>query len=151
MYSNDILQVLADEREGGTVLVLQNAEPGFDLIEKRFPVGMGRIAWDKIANKRSLEVFPLDAGERDASEVAAKLEGVRERVAVWLAEAGVAPDERVIWVGDETDIGVETNAECALKHFAALFSLPQHAYLLGKDRAWCLNYVMEGELFFASV
>jgi hypothetical protein len=67
----------------------------------------------------------------------------------WFDEAGVESAAHVVWIGDNTDIALEMSAEALLEFFPVLFSFPQHSYVLPADGAWCLNYVLEGELFFA--
>jgi hypothetical protein len=67
----------------------------------------------------------------------------------WLRDEGILTGEEVVWVGDSTDFGLCMTAATLLECFPRLFSLPQHSYALPRDGSWCLNYVMEGELFFA--
>ena len=35
-----------------------------------------------------------------------------------------------------------------LECFPEIFALPQHTYVLPETGSWCLNYTMEGQLFF---
>ena len=111
-------------------------------------MGLDRIAWDKVATKRSADVLPQPM-QVSSDDLQARLSEHRGRVRRWFAEAGVEPTQPVVWLGDMTDIALQLSSGDLLDLFPVLFSLPQHSYALPPDASWCLNYVMEGELFFA--
>ena len=149
MFDDDTRERLAPELEERTIVEFAEPQAIFDLIEKRFPVGINRIAWERVRAKEYAEVFPVATGCKKTEEVEERLVLHRNQVRRWVESAEIAADDMVAWVGDSTDIGFRMSVETLLACFPRLFSLPQHSYVLPKDGAWCLNYVMEGELFFA--
>lgn len=122
-------------------------ESWFDWIEARFPAGFNRIAWERVSGMQRVAV--LDSPRQiTAEELQVLLAMHRCEVEAWLSEAGVEPDAELIWIGDNADQGISTKAAVALKQFPLLMSFPQHSYLLSPDAECCVNYVMEGDLFF---
>jgi len=149
MFDDDIQELIAAWLASGTIRPFDDGQPVFDTIERQFPIGLNRIAWEKVSSKQREEIFPVASGGKQPEDVERRLGACRERVASWLRTDGVALDAEIVWVGDNTDGGLSMTVETMLACFPKLFSLPQHAYVLPLDGAWCLNYVMEGELFYA--
>lgn len=147
MFDDDILESVDAELKAGLVFTVDNVAPYIQAIERGFPMAMNRIAWEKRPDAQKLEVFPVRSGERHANEVERRLESLRGDVVKWLAQ--IEPSIEVVWIGDDTDIGLKMPLGCLLDRFPALFALPQHSYVVPTDGSWCLNYVMEGELFYA--
>ena len=121
----------------------------FDVIEKRFPAGLNRIAWEKVSSKQYEEIFPVATGGKKTEEIEARLSARRDHVVRWMQSEGISASAEIVWVGDSTDFGLCMTVSTMLECFPRLFSLPQHSYALPRNGAWCLNYVMEGELFCA--
>jgi len=122
-------------------------EPWFAWIESHFPIDFNRIVWEKVAKKRQLKVLetPRQIHSDDLSILLARHE---DAVASWISEAGASADTEAIWIGDNAESGVSSSASVAQRNFPFLMSFPQHSYLLFPEHNACLNYVMEGELFF---
>ena len=148
MIDHYIVDTVTRELDAGTIAAIEGAERYFDVIEGKFPVGLNRIDWERHPQARIITVFRDELQERHSDETALALSRVRDVVAGWFAAAEIDLAQSVVWIGDNTDMGLEMSAACLLEVFPKLFSFPQHSYGLPKDGAWCLNYVMEGELFF---
>lgn len=139
----------AAEIEAGVFLLIDDTDSFFQKIGERFPIGLNRIAWDQIPKKQHIEIRPLESGSIAAEEVEKKLANQRQVVAEWLESEDVSRDEMVYWVGDDTSAALRMSVESLLRYFPGLFSFGQHSYVVPENASWCLNYVMEGELFFA--
>lgn len=143
-----IQEELKSEVESGRISVVPDPAPFFGVLGRRFPIGMNRIAWEKVREMHRVDVL---AQPREIASEELRTLFVSHSAAVrsWLDAAEVAPLSRVIWVGDMTDVALEMSRERLLGLLPILFSLPQHSYALPPDGSWCLNYVMEGALYFA--
>lgn len=149
MFDDDIREAVDRLIGSGEAREFSEIQPVFDTVEKRFPAGLNRIAWEKVRSKQHEEVFPVATGGKKTEDIEARLSARRERVRSWLRDESILADEEVVWVGDSADFGLCMTVGTLLEWFPRLFSLPQHSYALPRDGSWCLNYVMEGELFFA--
>lgn len=148
MFDNDILKIVEVDLRAGLASTVEDVNPLFRTIERSFPTTGNRISWDGLSDVRRADVFPARSGGRHASEVQRRLEAHRATLAGWLESAGVAADVEVVWLGDDTSMGLRMPLGLLLDRFPALFSLPQHSYVVPIDGIWCLNYVMEGALYF---
>jgi len=137
---------LGEELSSGRLIATPDSEPFFFLLGGQFPIGHHRIAWEKVKDKHCAEVLaqPRMIGSDELREMLLRY---REVVRGWLS--GIDSESRVVWIGDMTEPALEMSKHDLLAHFHVLFSFPQHSYALPRDASWCLNYVMEGELFFA--
>ena len=149
MFEDDVREVMQPWLNERVARECFETQPLFDTIEKCFPAGLNRIAWEKIRAKRYEEIFPVATGGKATDEIEAGLSGRRESVRTWFQNEAIAMHDEIVWTGDNTNFGLCMTVETLLECFPALFSLPQHSYALPRDGSWCLNYVMEGELFFA--
>lgn len=149
MFDDDIRELVANELKDGHVVEFADTEPVFDLVDEGFPLGINRIAWEKIKDKKYAEIFPVATGGKKTDEVEARLVLRQEEVRGWVRSLSISLDEKVSWVGDSTDIGLTMSLNTLLNIFPRLFSLPQHSYVFPREGSWCINYVMEGELFCA--
>lgn len=145
-----IKEALPQEFAAGRLVVLEAPDPFLDLLGARFPMGLNRIAWEKVPGHHRLSVW--DGGrDIESRELGLRLAKCRVTMQEWLSEVGhhTADDSTsVVWLGDMTDVGLEFSCEKSVELFPVLSSFPQHSYVLPRDGSWCLNYVMEGELFF---
>lgn len=139
---------LESELRSGRVSVAGDPDQFFALLGKRFPVGLNRIAWEKVSNRRSVEVLP-EPRAISSDELRTLLVPCRDDVQSWLDDVELEETgDQVVWIGDSTDAALAMSKSALLEFFPILFSFPQHSYALPRDASWCLNYVMEGELFF---
>lgn len=127
---------------------VNDSRPFFDLLEKRYPIGLNRIAWEKHSGTARDEVFTGDESQKSSDEVRDALSARQQMVREWFDSAQVPMEASVTWFGDNTDLALEMPVARLLELFPGLFSFPQHGYALGENGDWCLNYTMEGELFF---
>ena len=108
------------------------------VIESAFPMGLNRIAWDKIPAKHHIRLV-----EYSKAPVESFLESIR----------GEYPelDSYTVWViGDDA---IEQTYEMPFSLFCDRFdlflSLPQHSYVIfGESADFCLNYTFEDDLYF---
>ena len=142
-----VQEELGEELSSGRLSILRDSGPLFGLLGKRFPIGLNRIAWERVKEKQLIEVLP-EPRQIASHELRALLAEHQATVRQWLEDEGVSKDARVIWLGDMTDAALEMSRDDLVEFFPVLFSFPQHSYVLPRDGCWCLNYVMEGELFF---
>jgi len=140
---------LRSEIDAGRISIVTDVEPWFDRIGSRFPTGINRIAWEKVANKAQVEVFS-ETRAVNSDELEVILGRHRSTIIEWFDRKGVDLDSEVVWLGDDTDVGLRMQVKVLVQYFPVLFSLPQHSYVLPLVGTWCMNYVMEGELFFGS-
>jgi hypothetical protein len=139
---------LAAPLASGAISVRVDVDAVFGIIGKHFPIGLNRIAWEKAAPKRRLEILS-EPREIESGELCSILAAYKETIREWFAEEGIDPANRALWVGDDTDVALAMTTETLVEYFPVLFSFPQHSYALPEGGTWCLNYVMEGELLFA--
>lgn len=122
----------------------------YDALEVAFPMGLNRIDWEKVRDRRELLVLQAPR-EIHAEELQAVLRQHRREVQAWLAEVVGSFEDEVIWIGDMTDFGIRLSASELIQQFAVLFSWPQHSYVMPTSGSiWCLNYTMEGWLYFGA-
>jgi hypothetical protein len=138
---------LARQINSGEVRVIVDTNEWYDRLARAFPTGINRIAWEQVASKKHVEVFS-GARATSSDEVEEMLATHREMIARWFIEMGIEQNSEVVWVGDDSDCGLRMSLRMFLSHFPLLFSMPQHSYVLSDRGDWCLNYTMEGELFF---
>ncbi len=123
------------------------AQPFFDLLETWFPIGFNRIRWDMVEQHRFVKILP-EPRSIAPHELRAALEKHVPLVRTWVREYGTGDHERVTWIGDSTDTGLDMPLESAVSALPELMAMAQHTYILCPARQWCLNYVMEGTLYF---
>lgn len=128
--------------------MIENSSVFYDAISERFPIGMNRIEWQNVRLKEQIDILP-EPREISAEELQGLLTQHMPTVRRWLDQAGVGPSDDVFWTGDMCDPALKMTAQLLVELFPVLFSFSQHSYALPEDASWCLNYVMEGELFFA--
>lgn len=148
MFDEDIMEIADVDLKAGVAAIVHHVAPVFQSIERHFPTTGNRISWDELPEVRQADVFPARSGARHAHEVQQQLERQRATLASWFGGAGLADQVEATWVGDGTSIGLRLSIGLLLERFPALFSLPQHSYVIPTDGLWCLNYVMEGALYF---
>lgn len=149
MIDQYVRESVAVELSTGKIVEFSHTQPVFDLVEAGFPLGLNRIAWERVRQKDYAEIFPVGTGGKKIEDIESRLMQHRGQVEGWLNSAGISLDNEALWVGDSADIGLRMGIRTLFDCFPRLFSLPQHSYVLPENGLWCLNYVMEGELFFA--
>ncbi len=125
------------------------AQPFFDLLETWFPIGFNRIRWDMVEQHRLVKVLP-EPRSIAPDELRAVLEKFVPLVRTWVGESETGDHERVTWIGDSTDTGLDMPLDTAIFALPELMAMAEHTYILCPARQWCLNYVTEGTLYFGS-
>ena len=143
-----IKEELAAELISGRLSIVNDPDALFARLGERFPIGLNRISWEKVAIRQRIEVVPVPRPIA-SDELRVMLSQHKADVQRWLDQAGVEPRTQVFWIGDSTDAALAMSRQDLVEFFPVLFSFPQHSYALPDDGSWVLNYVMEGELFFA--
>jgi hypothetical protein len=144
-----IEQRLKPQIANGEVRLICDADQWFARIADAFPMGINRIAWEQVASRRHLAIFS-EPRAISSDELEGRLETHRTAIEGWFAEISLDMDTEVIWLGDDSDCGLRMSLGVFLRHFPPLLSLPQHSYVVSDEGDWCLNYTMEGDLFFGT-
>lgn len=131
----------------GRIDVEETNSAYFELMEKKYPTAVNRIDWSRVDHYRVASFRQSTATQVDVEDVRVALSGFRGSLALLLTNLGVRHDERVVYVGDGSDIALRMNVETFLECFPVVLEQPQHGYVLPVDAKWCLNYTMECELF----
>lgn len=146
---NYIKTDFAPEILSGVFEITDDTDAIFMAMGMRFPIRMNRIAWEQISPKEHIEVRPLGSGALTGRELEDKLASFSDAVSAWFNRNGIAVDATVYWVGDDTNGVLRMTLNSMMQYFPQLFSFGQHSYVAPENGDWCLNYVMEGEMFFA--
>jgi hypothetical protein len=146
--SIELLQELKLWIDAGQVQVEGGNQKYFDILETQYPIGLNRIDWRGVREHLSFDVFPIRKEPMAGDETEQRLASCLNMLLEWLKSSGIALQEQVVWVGDVSNISLHTTIETLLELYPLLFSWPQHSYVLPLTGQWCLNYTMEGQLFF---
>jgi hypothetical protein len=133
----------------GEVKVMSGNQRYFDLLESSYPIGLNRIDWRGVKPHEAYDV--LRSQERQvvqADDELLLLENARSTIDAWLSIAIASESDHVIWIGDACDLAIETSRQVLLECYLPLFSSGQHSYVIPPDGKWCINYTIEGELFW---
>ena len=118
----------------------------FDLIETKYPIGLNRIDWEYVDGHKFEDVLRITAGQTILfSEQINKLGSIRNHLKNLVSNS---INEKIVWIGDGCDLRLSMKKETFLDCYPILFSSPQHSYVLPLSFDWCLNYTMEGHLYF---
>jgi hypothetical protein len=146
--SREVLEGLKSCIEKGQIQVEGESDKYYRLIGSKFPIGLNRIDWRGVGEHLTFDVLPvLNEGiPREVERI--KLTDCRHVIRGWFDSAGICLQEEIIWTGDETKVSLHMNIETLLEVYPRLFNCPQHHYVLPLTGEWCLNYAMEGQLYF---
>jgi len=143
----DLEEALKDEIGAGHIAVVPDVTAAFGALDAKFPTRPSRIAWERIGDRQEIDVLSSPR-TISSDELQAELAAHRASVESWFVSLGIDAETEVMWLGDMCDSGFRMPLAVFFEHFELLFSMPQHSYVLPDDARWCLNYVMEGQLFF---
>lgn len=146
--SIELLEDLKPWVDGGQVQVEWGNQKYFDLLEAKYPIAVNRIDWRGVRGVCAFDVLPISKEAMTGNEHEEKLATCRDLLLDWFKSSEVAFQERIVWIGDVSNISLHTTIETLLAVYPLLFSWPQHSYVLSLTGQWCLNYTMEGQLFF---
>lgn len=146
--SAELLEELTPWIDAGRVKVDAETNNYFRLLGNKYPIGVNRIDWRGVRPHLAFDVFPI-AREVITGEGKEKtLAECRNILLSWFNSNLIDLQERVVWIGDDSNVSLHTTIETLLEFYPLLFSWPQHSYVLPLTGQWCLNYTMEGQLFF---
>ena len=144
--ANEILQQLSGMIADGKIVVSQGNQVVFDLMETKFPIGLNRIDWEHVTETTFIDVLNLgDGQEIGYDEQIEKLNVIRKQLGQIIPNV---PEDAIKWIGDDCDLILTMDKNTFLSIYPILFSSPQHSYVLSSGCDWCLNYTMEGHLYF---
>lgn len=145
---DEILHEIALWIGAGNVRVEEGNQKYFDLLERRYPIGFNRIEWRGVGGHSEASVLPVDQHVISYAQHVRVLSAYRKVLKGWFDKNGIGMDDRVVCVGDDTDVSLRMTIGTLLECFPELFAIPQHSYVFPEGGSWCLNYTMEGQLFF---
>lgn len=121
----------------------------FDLLETRFPIGFNRIDWSTVQPHKSIDL--LSSQDRQVVRIEDELvalHNLREKLIKWFISEQISENEIVVGIGDSSDICLETTLSVFFECYPQLFTSGQHYYVMPHTCDWCLNYTLEGVLYF---
>jgi hypothetical protein len=128
--------------DAGLVEVDRAASRFFGRLWARFPIGLNRIDWSRVA---AAVAVPCPDPKPTVETYAPKVAGFLARVVGW---TGVAQDERAVLLGDAADVALWLTIPILQAHAGRLLRAPQHYYLLPPDAGWCFSYTFEDDMYF---
>ena len=131
----------------GEVIAEKETEGYFRLLGK-YPLGINRIDWNGVKNVISFDVLPLSNSEIGIAAEREKLLSLSNDILNIFKTNNIGISEPIIWVGDDTEFSLHMTVGIFLQIFHLLFPTPQHHYIINQAGDWCMNYTMEGQLFF---
>jgi hypothetical protein len=145
--SAEILEELKPWIETGKVKVDTETEKYFHLLGK-YPIGVNRIDWRGVRDHLVFNVLPVVRAAMTGSEHENKLSPCKGLLLDWFSSHGIDLRVPIVWIGDDSNVSLHMTVETLLESYPLLFSSPQHHYVIPVGGEWCLNYTMEGQLFF---
>jgi hypothetical protein len=138
---NELRLTLQAEILAGDIVINENAQSYFDLLETNFPVGFSGIDWGQHA-----PVLYLDLRDPSPEDRAERIKGF------WLQMQGFSTEilsEKVAVFGDgQTDHAYEMTFEKFCDVWPSFLDIPQHTYIYFRDTKHCLNFTFEEEMIF---
>ena len=139
-YDEEFISIL---ESCGIQTGVENQEYWFDVLEDMFPIGLNRIAWQKVGVQEMLHIGSTSENKAEAKEKVLNFMNSKFK------QNNVCEDEGVIVLSDGALEDTYTVKVSDLKQiFEHIFFLPQHTYVIPKNGQWCLNYTFEDDLFF---
>ena len=147
--SDDLMRQLKEWVDRGDVSPAHGNQAYFDLLEAKYPIGLNRIDWRGVPSHQVVDVLPMEDGlEISFESHVHKLISSRVALVELLASGSVDASDSVIWIGDGCDLCLHMTVGTFLECYVVLFASSQHSYVIPANAEWCLNYTLEGQLFF---
>lgn len=140
-FFDEILAELSDYLSADRMKRVDDGGRYAQAISKAFPTGINRIDWSKVPGAISTSITTGKVPE-------ARRQQLQQFLRDALLSVGVGESETIIWVGDSTEFVLEMSVATLSESIGILCSYPQHAYVIPSDARWCLNYTIEGEIYF---
>ena len=139
-YDEEFISTL---KKLGLQIVVENQESWFEVLENMFPIGLNRIAWQKVSESEMLHIGSISENKAEAKEKVLNFMTSKFR------QNNVCEDEQIMVLSDGALENTYSVKASDLKEvFEHIFFLPQHTYVIPKNGQWCLNYTFEDDLFF---
>lgn len=133
----------------GQIMVSRGSQKYFDLLQSRYPIGFNRIDWRFVQPHETVDVLSMqDRQTVQASDELARLKDARSVVEAWLSKSPTSATVPILWIGDACDLILEATQRAFLESSPKLFGSGQHSYVIPPGCEWCINYTIEGELFW---
>lgn len=149
---NSELQILESVRPwitAGKVKVTSGNQKYFDLLESRYPIGLHRIDWRGVKPHESYDILPSqDRHTVRARDELVLLTNARSIIDSLLSKDTASAADLLVWTGDSCDLTLEASPRVFLECYPHLFGSGQHSYVIPPGGEWCINYTMEGQLFW---
>lgn len=145
---DDLFEDLELWARSGKIRFRRSNQEFFDLLEQCYPIGQNRIDWRGVRPHSVLHVISNRHVSIEFEDHIRILTSFRAAISGWILDRGIDGFEHIVWIGDGCDLSLLMTVSTFLECFPVLFSWPQHHYVLFSQGKWCLNYTMEGQLFF---
>lgn len=145
--SADMYEELRHWLDTGQITIDTNIDMYFNQLG-RYPIGLNRIDWRGVRDHLVYDVLLPTGGSMTAHEHEKKLAECRGILCDWLKSNSIGLQEQIIWLGDDCNVALHMTIDTLLESYTKLFSWPQHHYVLPPSVEWCLNYTIEGQLYF---
>lgn len=146
--SKELLEELKPWIDVGQVQIERESDKYYKLLGNNYPIGVNRIDWRGVREYLAFDVFPIDKSVTTGNDKEQLLYKHRNMLLKLFVSNNIKSKDCVVWTGDSTDVSLHMTIETLLELYPLLFSWPQHHYVLPSTGEWCLNYTMEGQLFF---
>ncbi|MBA4149717.1 MAG: hypothetical protein H0X66_16515 [Verrucomicrobia bacterium] len=113
----------------------------FRAIQRRFPIGLNRIDWSRIAKAKYRKV-------KEDEQIEGAIRNFLKDLFPQLH--GEEWNERVIWLADRTDFALAMPLKLLFRESELLFRHDQHYYVFPEGMNWMLNLTFERDLYFTS-
>lgn len=146
--SADVLEAVKHWIGTGQVRIEPESDKHYQLLGSKYPIGVNRIDWRGVREHQAFDVLPHEIEAMTADEHKKRLAECRNVVLEWFRSSDIELLDWVVWTGDTTNVSLHMTVQTLLELYPHLFSCLQHHYVLPLTGEWCLNYTIEGQLFF---
>ena len=144
-FIRDVGEWISDNR----ITVEQDTGTYFDLISKRYPIAVHRIAWVAVTQCYFLDARShFGTGEVQCDELERAMREERNTIEGWFREQNISIDNEVVGFGDFHEVALRMTVAVLLECYPTLFVQDQHTYVMPCDGSWCLNGTIEGQIYF---
>jgi hypothetical protein len=144
-----LLEAVRPWISAGSLKVSRGNQRHFELIAACYPIGFNRIDWRGVNPHEAIDILPSqDRQTVRLSDELDRLNGVRSVVESWLSRGQANGSDPVFWVGDACDLTLQATPSAFVECYPELFVSGQHSYVIPSSCEWCINYTLEGQLFF---
>jgi hypothetical protein len=132
----------------GLIVVENDSDRYFTLINSKYPIGSNCIDWGRVKDVQFHSVLPLEKREHNFDERQAALDRSIGVIRGWLTDKSIGQEAPVIVFGDTSRVALHMSVNTLLDCCLIIFLSPQHVYVIPSSAEWCLNYTMKDQLWF---